>query len=278
MFLDLHSHSIYSDGTFTPEELILKAKEKNLLLYSVTDHDNIGAQKEAIYFANKYEVNYITGLEISCKFKNMFDILGYNISLDNNDLNSALEKVQNFRKNRNKLMIERLNSLGFDIALEEVINEAGGDVVGRPHFARVLLKKGYVKDRDEAFDKYLGDGKIAHIPKEKIEPKEAVRLIRNAGGFPVIAHPKYLKLSYSKLKEIILELKKHGLWGIEVYYPKHSNSEIKLFRDLAIETNLYITAGSDFHGANKPDVDLGMNVNDPFLEESINYIIENKTI
>ncbi|WP_206076091.1 PHP domain-containing protein [Marinitoga lauensis] len=212
MLLDLHSHSTFSDGTYTPEDLILKAKEKNLILYSITDHDNIDAQKDAIYYAEKYGINYITGLEISCKFKNMFDILGYNISLDNDDLNAALKKVQNFRKNRNNLMIERLNSLGFDITLEEVINEAHGDVVGRPHFARVLLKKGYVKDRDEAFDKYLGDGKIAHIPKEKIEPKEAVRLIKNAGGFPVIAHPKYLKLSYNKLKNIILELKGYGLW------------------------------------------------------------------
>ncbi|KAF2956739.1 PHP domain-containing protein [Marinitoga sp. 38H-ov] len=272
MLLDLHSHSIYSDGTLTPEDLILKAKEKNLSIYSITDHDNIDAQKEAIDFARKYNVKYITGLEISTKFKNMFDILGYNISLDNEDLNNALKKVQDFRKNRNKLMIEKLNSLGFDITLDEVINEADGDVVGRPHFARVLLKKGYVKDRDEAFNKYLGDGKIAHIPKEKILPEEAVKLIKNAGGFPVIAHPKYLKLSYTELKDLILKLKEFGLWGIEVYYPKHSNSEIKMFRDLALETGLYITAGSDFHGANKPDVDLGMNINDELLQESIEIL------
>ncbi|MBM7558645.1 PHP domain-containing protein [Marinitoga litoralis] len=272
MLLDLHSHSIYSDGTLSPEELILKAKEKNLTIYSITDHDNIDAQKEAMYYANKYNVNYITGLEISTKFKNMFDILGYNISLDNHELNAALKKVQDFRKNRNKLMIEKLNSLGFDISLDEVINEADGDVVGRPHFARVLLKKGYVKDRDEAFNKYLGDGKIAHIPKEKILPEEAVKLIKNAGGYPVIAHPKYLKLTYKELKELVLKLKEYGLWGIEVYYPKHSNSEIKMFRDLAIETGLYITAGSDFHGANKPDIDLGMNIADELLQKSIEIL------
>ncbi|GAB6189173.1 PHP domain-containing protein [Marinitoga arctica] len=273
MIVDLHSHSIFSDGTYTPEELILKAKNKNLKLYSITDHDNIDAQKNAIEYAKKYKINYITGLEISCKFKNMFDILGYNIDLNNEELNAALKKVQNFRKNRNKLMIERLNNLGFDITLEEVINESQGDVIGRPHFARVLLKKGYVKDRDEAFDKYLGDGKIAHIPKEKIEPKEAVRLIKNAGGFPVIAHPKYLKLSYSKLKDIILELKRFGLWGIEVYYPKHTPSEINMFRNLAIETNLFITAGSDFHGSNKPDIDMGMNVEDELLEKSMKILM-----
>lgn len=274
MLLDLHSHSTFSDGTFTPEELILKAKEKNLSLYSITDHDNLGGQEEAIFYSKKYGINYITGLEISCKFKNMFDILGYNISLDNLELNNALKKVQDFRKNRNKLMVEKLVSLGFDITLEEVINEAQGDVVGRPHFARVLLNKGYVKDRDEAFEKYLGDGKIAYIPKEKIEPKDAVRLIKNAGGFPVIAHPKYLRLSYDELKNIILELKEYGLWGIEVYYPKHSNKEIKMFRDLAIETNLFITTGSDFHGANKPDIDLGMNVDDELLKISIDILME----
>jgi len=273
MKIDLHSHSTYSDGTFTPEDLILKAKEKNLELYSITDHDNLDAQKEAVNYAKKYGVNYITGLEISCKFKNMFDILGYNINLDNEELNAALRKVQDFRKNRNSLMIEKLNSLGFDISLEEVISEAQGDVIGRPHFARILLKKGYVKDRDEAFDKYLGDGKIAHIPKKKIEPKEAVQLIKNAGGFPVIAHPKYLKLSYSKLRDLILELKPYGLWGIEVYYPKHSNSEIRLFRDLAIETELFITAGSDFHGENKPDIDLGMYIEDELLKKSIKMLM-----
>jgi predicted metal-dependent phosphoesterase TrpH len=274
MLLDLHSHSTFSDGTFTPEELIIKAKEKNLSLYSITDHDNLGGQEEALLYSKKYGINYITGLEISCKFKNMFDILGYNISLDNLELNNALKKVQDFRKNRNKLMVEKLVSLGFDITLEEVINEAQGDVVGRPHFARVLLNKGYVKDRDEAFEKYLGDGKIAYIPKEKIEPKDAVKLIKNAGGFPVIAHPKYLRVSYKELKNIILELKEYGLWGIEVYYPKHSNTEIKTFRDLAIETNLFITAGSDFHGANKPDIDLGMNVDDELLKTSIDILLE----
>ncbi|KLO21210.1 PHP domain-containing protein [Marinitoga sp. 1155] len=273
MLLDLHSHSTFSDGTYTSEELILKAKEKKLELYSITDHDNINAQKEAIFYAEKHKVNYITGLEISCKFKNMFDILGYRIDLDNNALNKTLEKVQTFRKNRNKLMIERLNSLGFNITLEEVAEEAKGDVIGRPHFARVLLKKGYVKDRDEAFDKYLGDGKIGHIPKEKIDPKEAVKLIKDAGGFPVIAHPKSLKLSYTELKKVILELKKHGLWGIEVYYLNHTVSEIKMFREIAVETGLYITAGSDFHGSNKPDIDLGIKVEDELLEKSINILL-----
>ncbi|KLO24304.1 phosphoesterase [Marinitoga sp. 1197] len=273
MLLDLHSHSTFSDGTYTPEELILKAKEKKLELYSITDHDNINAQKEAIFYAEKHKVNYITGLEISCKFKNMFDILGYRIDLDNDALNKTLEKVQIFRKNRNKLMIERLNSLGFNITLEEVEEEAKGDVIGRPHFARVLLKKGYVKDRDEAFDKYLGDGKIGYVPKEKIDPKEAVKLIKNAGGFPVIAHPKSLKLSYTELKKVILELKKYGLWGIEVYYSNHTVSEIKMFREIAVETGLYITAGSDFHGLNKPDTDLGIKVEDKLLKKSINILL-----
>ncbi|AEX85772.1 phosphoesterase [Marinitoga sp. 1135] len=272
MLLDLHSHSTYSDGTYKPEDLILLAKEKNLELYSITDHDNIDAQKEAIEFAKKYDVNYITGVEISCKFKNMFDLLGYGIDINNEKLISTLNRIQDYRKNRNNLMIERLKELGFEITLDEVAEEAQGDVIGRPHFARVLLKKGYVKDREEAFDKYLGDGKLAYIPKQKLQPEEAVSLIKQAGGYPVIAHPKYLKLSPSKLIDLIYYLKPFGLWGIEVYYSKHTRKEIEIFKDIALKTGLMITAGSDFHGENKPEIDLGMSVEDEYLKKSIDVL------
>jgi hypothetical protein len=274
MKVDLHIHSIFSDGSYTPEEIVLTAKEKNIEFISVTDHDNLDSQKEAKLYASESKIDYITGVEISCNFDSMLDILGYNIDTNNNDLNTALEKVQNFRKNRNKIMIEKFESLGIKITKKELEEVSGGEVIGRPHFARILINKGYVKDSDEAFDIYLGDHKKAYIPKERIEIKDAIKLINNAGGVAVLAHPKYIKLNREKFSVFLDELKSYGLWGIEAYYSKNTYEENRYFSKIAKDKGLYITAGSDFHGLNKTDNTIGMDFQDDYLFESIKLLRE----
>lgn len=270
--LDLHSHSTGSDGTYTYEEIINIAINKNLKIISITDHDNINVQKNAIEYCKNKKTKYITGIEISTEYENMLDVLGYGIDINDIRLNENLKKIQDYRFKRNDLMVEKLNDLGFEINLSEIREVAGSDIIGRPHIARILMNKGYVNTIEEAFNLYLGNSKKAFVPKIKLKPEKAIELITNAGGKAVLAHPKYITKSDDKLNQLIKKFKNFGLWGIEVYYSKHTKSDIERFRNIAIKNDLYITAGSDFHGDNKPDISLGMEVEDELLKESIKYL------
>ena len=269
MKIDLHSHSTGSDGTYNYNEIIDLAIEKNIEIISITDHDNINVQKSAIDQTSDKNIKYVTGVEISTEYENMLDILGYGIDIENKELKKILKEIQEYRTKRNDLMVEKINSLGFEMNLKEVRDVAGSDIIGRPHIARVMMNKGYVNTIEDAFNIYLGNNKKAFIPKIKLKPEKAIELITNAGGKAVLAHPKHITNSDQKLNQLIYKFKKYGLWGIEAYYSKHRKSDIDRFRKIAKKNDLYITAGSDFHGDNKPEIDLGMNVEDEFLRESI---------
>ena len=260
MYLDLHVHSKCSDGTFSADELVTMAHELGLEFLSITDHDSVRCQEAAIRAAKKMGVRYITGVEISCEFATMMDILGYGIDPSHAELKCTLETLVEYRNRRNFIIIERLRDLGLDISLEEVLEEAGGDVVGRPHFARVLLKKGYVGTIQEAFDRYLAKGAKAYVDKKRLKMYEAISLIKKAGGIPVLAHPGLMKLSFSELDDLLSKLKEYGLMGLECFYSKHSPEETTIYLELARKHGLYISAGSDFHGNNKPDVPMGMEI------------------
>jgi len=159
---------------------------------------------------------------------------------------------------------------GFHITMDELIAESKGGIVGRPHFANLMVDKGYVEYYQQAFDKYLAKGQPLYMDKFRLDPKVAIRLILAAGGIPVLAHPYQTDLSSSELENLIIELKSYGLQGIEAYYSQHSKEQVKEYLEVAKKYDLLVTAGSDFHGGNKPDIDLGMNVNRvhllPFLE------------
>ena len=271
MLIDMHSHSTFSDGTYTPKQLIEMAVESNLKVYSITDHDNIGAQEFAINFAKEKNLKYITGVEISCEFSSMLDILGYGIDIKNKKLNEVLNEIQDFRENRNIYMIERLRSIGIEITMEELKEVAGSKIIGRPHFARVMLNKGYIKSFEEAFERYIGDGKSGNVPKKKIKPLEAIELIRNAGGYPVVAHPRYLNLNKDKFEQFLKKLKDNGLWGLESYYSKNTVAENKYYYEVSKKYGLIPTAGSDFHGSNKPDIKIGMEVTEEFTNTIKKY-------
>lgn len=263
--VDLHMHTTHSDGSYTPAELMDYCHEKKLGCVAVTDHDTLSAYEECRRRADQHGVELIPGIEISAEYQpGTLHILGYFLNPSHAELKIKLEKIQRARRERNPKIIEKLNRLGMAITLEEVTREALGDKgnvydkqIGRPHFAKVLMKKNYVRTFEEAFDRYLGKGKAAYVDKERFSSREAIRLIREAGGVAVAAHPKQIRLEPEALEKFIGELAEQGLGGIEVYSSCQNQRENELYLSIAKHFDLAVTGGSDFHGKNKPDTDLG---------------------
>jgi len=256
--IDLHTHTTASDGTYSPRNLVKLAQKEGVKILAITDHDSTAGVWEAVLTGKKYGVKVIAGVEISVVFEpTEMHILGYGFDVIDPDFIDTLNKLKENRESRNPRMIAKLKELGFDITLDEVIAEAGGDIVGRPHMARVLMKKGYVSSIDEAFQKYLGKGCPAYVPKEKLTPKQAINIIKNAGGLSFLAHPVYLEKDEKGLKKVLEQLIAYGLDGIEAYYTYHNEEQTELYLKLASLYNLLISGGSDFHGENKPEIRLG---------------------
>uniref|UniRef100_A0A7C4NPU5 PHP domain-containing protein n=1 Tax=Thermodesulfobacterium geofontis TaxID=1295609 RepID=A0A7C4NPU5_9BACT len=266
--IDLHTHSTASDGTFSPEELVYLAKKEKIQALALTDHDTIDGLKPAYNTAKDLDLPFLCGVEISIKFEGPghFHLLGYFLEPEIPKINDTLLKLKKAREERNKKMIEKLNNLGIEITLEELKEIAQGEI-GRPHIANLLVKKGIVKSFEEAFQKYLKKGALAYVPKALLLPEEGIKLILEAKGIPVLAHPITLKLNLLELKKYIKLLKNFGLMGIEVFYPEHTIDFTKFLIECAKELGLLLTGGSDFHGENKPDIKLGKglnNLNVPF--------------
>ncbi len=256
---DLHVHSNVSDGSLSPAELVELAARRRITLLSITDHDTVAGVAEGIGKGAELGVEVITGLEISIDFgPGTFHLLGYGIDTADDALLEALEFVQRARRDRNRIMVEQLNGLGLDISLDEVKAVAGPDQTGRPHFARVLVKKGYAADTQGAFDKYLAKGKPGYVDKKRMTIGDAVRVIRGAGGVPVLAHPVQLKLkSSSEYEKFIGHLREVGVLGIEAASNIDNHYEDGFFRSLADRVGCFVTGGSDFHGEVKPEIELG---------------------
>ena len=266
--IDLHTHSTASDGTFSPEELVYLAKKEKLQALALTDHDTIDGLKPAYKTAKEVDLSFLCGVEISIKFEGPghFHLLGYFLEPEIPKINETLLKLKKAREERNKKMIEKLNNLGIKITLEELKEIAQGEI-GRPHMANLLVKKGVVKSFEEAFQKYLKKGAPAYVPKALLSPEEAIKLILEAKGIPVLAHPVTLKLNLLDLKNYLKKLRDFGLIGVEVFYPEHTIDFTKFLIECAKELGLLLTGGSDFHGENKPDIKLGKglnNLNVPF--------------
>lgn len=253
--IDMHTHSTASDGSMSPAELIRHAKEVGLAAIALTDHDTIDGIEEALEEGKKLGVEVIPGIEISADYKPEMHILGYFPDAKGySDIRRALEIIKNGREARNIKIINRLNELGIDITLEEVKSVALGDITGRPHIAKVLVMKGFVKSIDHAFDKYLSKDGLAYFKRFELKPPDGINVIRNAGGLPVLAHPVFLRLKYNEMDALLGELKSYGLAGIEAYYSEHSKEDTGNFLRLAIKHDLLVTGGSDFHGNFKPNI------------------------
>ncbi len=250
--IDLHTHSTASDGNLSPTALVEHACKMNLEAIALTDHDTVGGVGEALAAGEKNGFEVIPGIEISAESPNStLHILGYYIDYRDNIFLQNISELQKARAERNPGIIKKLQGLGIEISYEEVIEESGTGLVGRPHFAQVLLKKGYVKNTQDAFDRYLKKGAPAYEDKFRFPPHEAISHILNAGGIPVLAHPNTLSCqNTAELESIVSDLKKYGLKGIEVYYSEHKSQQTKVYHQIADKLGLLITGGSDFHGNN----------------------------
>jgi predicted metal-dependent phosphoesterase TrpH len=274
--IDLHVHSTASDGTLSPVEILRLAEKLGLGAISITDHDTLKGSRDLLEAAGSSAVRVLTGIEISTippalySVEGSFHILGYGIRLNDPVLNQTLETLQRARENRNPFIISRLNVMGLDITLEEVIQESGEAQIGRPHIAQLMIKKGFVRTIDEAFDLYLGFNKPAYVDKYRLDCQKAIEMIIEAGGTPVLAHPFLLRIpDNSRLESLVASLKDMGLQGIEVYYPEHSSENVEFYSRLALSLDLAITGGTDFHGAIKPDIQLGYGKGDFFIPYSV---------
>jgi len=262
--IDLHVHSTASDGSLTPTELVDLALQIGLKAVGITDHDTVGGLQEAISRGKELDFEVVPGIEISADFKpGTMHMLGYFIDSCHPALLAKLTKLQEARRNRNPKIVAKLNDLGFDISMEEIEAVAGGDQIGRPHFAKVMLDKGYVTKFHEAFDLYLAKGAPAYVDKFRFSPVEAMEAIYEAGGLPVLAHPFTLGLDKPEVLEaLISDLVKKGLAGLEVYYSEHTPEMSQAFLALVEKYNLCPTGGSDFHGLNKTQIELGRGMGD----------------
>lgn len=262
--IDLHVHSYRSDGTFSPSELVDYAKEKGLHAFALTDHDTVDGLDEALSYAEKLKEKYtdvprvIPGIEFSTEYEGKdVHILGLFIDYKAPVFSKYLKDFVESRDNRNIKMCKSLQQDNIDISYEELVSSFPGAVITRAHFAKLLQEKGYVKSREEAFEKYIGDRSKHYIPREKVTPEKAIDLILKADGVPVLAHPILYHLSDSKLDALVSRLKKQGLIGIEAIYSTYSPSEERQIRRLAQKYHLLLSGGSDFHGSNKNNIDLG---------------------
>jgi predicted metal-dependent phosphoesterase TrpH len=258
-FVDLHCHSTASDGTLAPAEVVRLARRNGLSALSLTDHDTIGGIEEAASEAASLGLDFLPGIEISCEVpKGTMHLLGYGVDPASTVLRDLTRRLIEARNDRNPRIIRKLNELGVAITMDEVRAESGDGVVGRPHIAAILVRKGYVNSIKRAFDKYLGTGAAAYFDKERIPPREAFDLIHRSGGLPTLAHPVQLRTENdAQLERIIKDCADLGLIGLEVIHSDHTAEMVDKYSKLADKFGLLKTGGSDFHGTNKSNIELG---------------------
>lgn len=253
MKIDLHVHSVLSDGTDTPREIVDKAKTLGIEVLSITDHDCIRAIKDVRDYAREKKITYVNGVELSTFATCEIHVLGYCFDPDNAQLLEKLDYFEKKRKERAGLILDRLYQLG--IKLDRDLLPTDSASVGRLHIAKLMVAQGFAASIPEAFDKYLGANGKAYYPSKRITPMQGVQLIKQAKGVPVIAHPLRF-LQQGKIKPLIEGLKPFGLEGIEAYYPIHDAAACAALNKLADAYRLIATGGTDYHGANR-NVELG---------------------
>lgn len=286
--IDLHVHSDHSDGTLSPEELVTLAVQTGLSAFALTDHDTvsgIGRAKRAATLTDDHssKLTVISGTEISAAYqKRDIHILGLFIDETNPALIRALEDAVGARDHRNERMAERFRSLGIPLTLEDLRLSNPDTVITRAHFAKYLIEHHHVKTSEEAFRRYLNYDAPCFVPREYMQPERAISLILQAGGIPVLAHPLLYKLPPAELEALIKRLKEAGLAGLEVYYSSNTGFDEQICYGLANRFDLLMTGGTDFHGANKPNLYLGtgrnhnLDIPDTLLEPLYRYLQENK--
>jgi len=254
--LDLHTHTTASDGIYAPAELMRLAHAAGLKRIGVVDHDSTNGLAEAIAAAEQYDITVVPGVEINTDLPGHggeVHVLGYYVEYKRPAFQQALDTLRDARERRGERMVERLREQGFDVSWERVRELAHG-AVGRPHVAAALIERGYASNVSDAFDKFLSPGRPGYVPRYKLAPADAVRLIKSARGVPVLAHPLGIPAMES---EVLPELVIVGLQGLECYYGQYSESDVTHLLDLADTYRLVPTGGSDYHGPGMHPTPLG---------------------
>lgn len=306
--VDLHVHSVFSDGTLTPTQLVDHAMEMGVSAFALTDHDSTDGIEEAVNYADSLrrkatpkmapgdgvvgskkvlqdgEENpksalqgeackvpeVIPGIELSTdRAGTEVHVVGLFIDQNNPEFRGYLKSFVESRDNRNKKMCDKFLEHGIDVTYEALLERFPNCVLTRAHFARYLMEHGYVKSNQEAFDRYLGSRCPMYVPREKITPKKAVELILTAGGLPIFAHPILCRMSDARLEALVSELKDAGLVGIEAIYSTYATSEERQIRQIAKKYDLLISGGSDFHGANKPKIEMGIGLGKLYVPDDV---------
>jgi len=267
--IDLHAHTTASDGTWSPEQLVEESQRLRLEAVGIADHDTLDGFLAAQLHALQLGVDLVCGIEISTRHLRKghppvphVHLLGYFLDGPARaGFHYWLNRIREDRNRRNREMVEKLRSLGLAVTIEEV-EELGGNITGRPHFAKLLVEKGYVSSLAEAFKRYIGENAPAYAPRHAPSTAEAIEQVRAGGGLAVLAHPaRLVKNDFGMLEEILEELSAQGLDGIEVFHSEHSAEEQKLLLGIAQSRGLLVSGGSDFHGDRKADVNLGTGIN-----------------
>lgn len=252
-FCDLHIHSTFSDGTLTPEQVISISKQSGLAAISITDHDTLRAVAPAKALGKEQDIMVLSGTELSSVLNGVeVHILGYLFDEHHPQLKERLHEMQKFREQRAREMVEKLEAHGCSIPLEDVKRTAGTGAIGRPHIAQVMLEHRCITHYKEAFIRYIGNGKPCNVPKFRLHPHEAITLIEEAGGIPILAHPGNIGDEVFVKELLALPFK-----GIEVWHPDHSSSQIAQYEQFARERGLLKTGGSDCHGEGRSKIPIG---------------------
>lgn len=268
--IDLHIHSTASDGSLRPRELMEAAHRRGLTAIALTDHDTIAGLEEARAAAEALGLGFIPGIEIEITWEpGEFHLLGLGIRRPSRGFSQALAELAYFREARNREIIRKMQSAGIAVGYEDMLAIAGGPCVGRPHFASLLVSRGVVKNREQAFGRYLGKGRPFYVSKEGLEFRRGADTIKESGGIPVLAHPMSLYLAWGRLPDFIKGLRDQGLEGIEAWHPTAKVHCCKRLEALGKSLGLYVTAGSDYHGASRPDRKLGITAGNRKIEDSV---------
>ena len=255
---DLHTHSTASDGTFSPSEVAELAKDAGLASVALTDHDTTDGLEEFMEAGKRLGIETIPGIELAAGYKNTeLHIVGLFIDYNSSTLKESMEFIVNERNERNKKMIKALSRIGIEISLRELEENAGGNIITRAHYANVMVNRGYVKNKEEAFDRYISSGRPGYVKRETLTPKTCIEVIRKSGGIPVLAHATLYGYGYLEIHNLVGELKGYGLMAMETIYSTYTPRQSEELRKICEYYKLMKSGGSDFHGLNKPDIKIG---------------------
>jgi 3',5'-nucleoside bisphosphate phosphatase len=277
--IDLHTHTTASDGTVSPAELVAEAAVKGIRVLAITDHDTLDGVPEAVSAGLRHNVRVVPGIEIDVEFSpGVFHVLGLGMYKVTPEVHRCILELQELRTERNLAILGRMQKQGIQVSYQQMRDETGAPVLGRPHFARFLVQRGIATSMQDAYARFLGPDGVLHVERKKLSLRRATGLIHNAGGKAVLAHPHTLFVSRKMLSQSIPAWKESGLDGIEAFHPHATGGDLRFLIHLAEDTDLLISGGSDYHGPERADRKLGRAVGgkkipavyaEPFLPENI---------